>query len=391
MREIIVTKAEAGQRFDRFLGRYLPEASSGFIHKMLRKKNIKLNAGRADGSEKIKEGDAIQIFFAEETLRKFTGEDRTAGPLTEEEKKLRAQVRLLYSSDDVLIFHKPAGMLTQKAKRDDDSLNDYLLDYCRTQMGMTEEMFRRFRPSVANRLDRNTSGIVLCGVTTAGLQELARLLRERGMEKYYLCIVQGALREDRKIRGWLYKDEKKNTVTLLTHPAKGAEPVETWYQVLAASSRATLLKVRLITGKSHQIRAHLASEGHPVLGDYKYGSRKENDILKRTTGINYQMLHSYEIRMPGGQMEDENTAIVTMAGQAGEPDGKKGLHVIDPPPEDFVRAMEMYGLSPDSIRKKTEADGRRRRKTDRSEENDGNMDIQRTAGFRPRRNGKLHK
>ncbi len=335
MREIIVTKAEAGQRFDRYLQKYMPGAAAGFLHKMLRKKNIKLNGKKAEGREKIKEGDAIQIFFSEETLAKFTGASAGGGAIpmsgsgrTEEEKALRRQVRLLYSLEDILIFHKPAGMLTQKAKPEDDSLNDYLLDYCREKGIIKEGNASVFRPSVANRLDRNTSGMVLCGITTAGLQMLSRLLRERNLEKYYLCLVRGVMKEDRKIKGWLLKDDKRNTVTLSRHPREGAAPVETWYQVMTVSPEATLLKVRLITGKSHQIRAHLSSEGHPVLGDYKYGDRRENDRLKRETGINYQMLHSYEMKAPGSVMLE----------------GGKELHVIDPPPRPFLKAMEVYGL-----------------------------------------------
>ena len=335
MREITVTKAEAGQRFDRFLSKYMPGAASGFLHKMLRKKNIKLNGKKAEGNEKVREGDTIQIFFSEDTFRKFTGEKESGAapagkgekagsvpPKKREENKLRSQVRLLYSSEDTLLFHKPAGMLTQKAAKEDDSLNDYLLDYCREKGIIRAGAPSGFRPSVANRLDRNTSGIVLCGITTAGLQRLALLLRNRNLEKYYLCIVQGVMKKDRKIKGYLKKDEERNVVTLLQRPEEGAEAVETWYQVLDTSSHATLLKVRLITGKSHQIRAHLASEGHPVLGDYKYGDRKANDALKRMTGISYQMLHSYELKMPG----------------------KNGIHIIDPPPEDFCRAMEACGL-----------------------------------------------
>ena len=112
---------------------------------------------------------------------------------------------------------------------------------------------------------------------------------------------------------------------------EGAAPVETWYEALAVSAEATLLKVRLITGKSHQIRAHLASEGHPVLGDYKYGNRQENDRLKRASGINYQLLHSYELRIP------EQVASV--------PEAMWGFRITDPPPEPFVRAMEHFGLS----------------------------------------------
>lgn len=332
MREITVTRAEEGQRFDRYLIRYMPGITSGFLHKMLRKKNIKLNGGRASGSEKLQEGDRIQIYFSDETLEKFTGqEERTARRLSAEQKKLRREVRLLYATDDVLFFHKPAGMLTQKARQEDDSLNDYLLDYCREHgMAGTEEK-SVFRPSVANRLDRNTSGIVLCGTTTAGLQMLSRLLRERSLEKYYLCIVRGQVHGSRKVKGWLVKDERRNTVTLRRTFMEGADPVETWYEALAVSAEATLFKVRLITGKSHQIRAHLASEGHPVLGDYKYGNRQDNDRLKRATGICYQMLHSSELQIPG-QAESV-------------PESMRGLRITDPPPEPFIQAMEYFGLT----------------------------------------------
>lgn len=372
MKEIIVTKAEAGQRFDRFLGKYMPGATSGFLHKMLRKKNIKLNGNKAEGNEKMKEGDAIQIYFSEETLRKFTAgagdlkQKKKSVTLTQEEIMLRKQVQLLYASEDTLIFHKPAGMLTQKAKQGDDSLNDYLLDYCRSNGIIKEGICTGFRPSVANRLDRNTSGIVLCGTTTKGLQILARLLREREMEKYYLCIVQGVIHTDKKIKGYLQKDHNKNTVTLLKHPAEGAEAVETWYQVLDTSAAATLLKVRLITGKSHQIRAHLASEGHPVVGDYKYGYRQQNDKFKQKTGISYQMLHSYEIKLPKAMPEEWKQC--------------SGLHVIDLPPEPFCQAMKYFGLTLHKGQEKRE-----QRKGKRKEYN-GNMDVQRTKGFRPRRN-----
>lgn len=371
MKEIIVTNAEAGQRFDRFLGKYMPGAAAGFLHKMLRKKNIKLNGNKAEGNEKIKAGDTVQIYFSEETFRKFTKDaenrkqKKQAASLTQEQINLRKQVRLLYDSEDALIFHKPAGMLTQKAKQSDDSLNDYLLDYCRNNGMIKEGACSGFRPSVANRLDRNTSGIVLCGVTMAGLQTLARLLRERELEKYYLCIVQGVIHTDKKIKGYLQKNHEKNTVTLLKHPAEGAEAVETWYQVLDTSSAATLLKVRLITGKSHQIRAHLASEGHPVVGDYKYGSRPQNDRLKQTTGMNYQMLHSYEIIMP-------KTMPTELAQWS-------GLHVVDPPPAPFREAMKYFGLR---LHKGKEKKAKQKQR----KEYNGNMDVQRTKRFRPRRN-----
>ena len=334
MRQITVTGEENGQRFDRFLGKYMPGASQGFLHKMLRKKNIKLNGKKAEGKEKLKEGDQIQIFFADETLDKFCQvekkEQKEQKVLKKEERKLREQIRVLYSSAHIVILHKPAGLLTQKASPKDDSLNDYLLSYCEEQGLVDPEKQNTFRPSVANRLDRNTSGIVLCGITTAGLQELSALLRNRKLEKYYLCLVQGRVKENKKVKGYLIKNEKKNTVRFVRKPEEGAMPVETWYEVLETSAQASLLRVRLLTGKSHQIRAHLAAEGHPVVGDYKYGSRSFNDQVKRESGICTQMLHSAELYIPPEVPEKLEEL--------------RGLRIKAPLPEPFVDLLKKWKM-----------------------------------------------
>ena len=345
MRELVITKREEGQRLDRFLCKYLPEAPSGFLHKMLRKKNVKLNDGKAAGNEKIKQGDRIQIYFSEETLDKFTGrnskKEKTTRALTQKQKELRGQVKVLYATEDVLILHKPAGMLTQKAEKEDDSLNDYLIDYCLEKGILTEEGLTVFRPSVANRLDRNTSGIVLCGISMAGLQALGRLMKERNLEKYYLCLVHGRVEQDRKLKGWLLKDEKTNRVRLFSKPVEGAAPIETWYQVLEKREEVSLLKIRLITGKSHQIRAHLASVGHPILGDGKYASGKMNQEMKKE-GIRYQLLHSYELKVP------DNVK--------GLPEELSGLHITAPLPSEFLTIMKKKGFSEALVKQ----EGRRR-------------------------------
>lgn len=340
MREIKITKVQAGQRLDRFLGKYLPEASGGFLHKMLRKKNIKLNEKKAEGNEKLVDGDRIQIYFSEETLEKFTGnmqkKTEQKQQLTAKQKALRKQVRLLFASEDVLIFHKPAGMLTQKAEKKDDSLNDYLLDYCREKGYVDEQTLRSFRPSVANRLDRNTSGIVLCGITTAGLQALSALLKERKLEKYYLCLVRGKVGKNQKIRGYLKKNENDNKVTLYQKPVEDSVPIETWYEPVKNTEQASLLKVRLVTGKSHQIRAHLASIGYPLFGDGKYGSRAFNEQLRKEEGVRYQMLHSYEIKVP------ENVSLPLKE--------LEGLHIVDPISADFARVLQNWNVLDGSVK-----------------------------------------
>lgn len=343
MREIIITKAQEGQRLDRLLGKYLPGASSGFLHKMLRKKNIKLNDQRADGSEKVLSGDSVKIYFSEETLEKFMGKARPE-PVKEQSSRSkdrrnkpvgegmsqRKRVKTLYEDENVIILHKPVGMLTQRAEITDDSLNDYLIDYCLEKGILQEETLQTFRPAAANRLDRNTSGMVLCGITTKGLQDISALLRNRNLGKYYLCIVEGNVKNGKNLKGYLVKDEKTNVVRYTKEEEAGAMPIETSYRVVKSNEKASLLKVKLITGKSHQIRAHLASDGHPVLGDFKYGNREWNMQAKREIGISWQMLHSYQLAFP----ESLQDTLSPLAGKL----------LTDPVPKEFARALQWLGL-----------------------------------------------
>ena len=311
MREIEISQREAGQRLDRFLSKYMPRASSGFLHKMLRKKNIKRNQAKAAGSDLLEAGDRIQLYFSEETLEKFLRpHQEPEGPRKEGPKKGsrekhsqvpgRKGVKLLYRDEDILAFHKPAGMLSQKADPRDDSLNDYLIDYCLDQGILTREDLSTFRPSVANRLDRNTSGIVLCGISVRGLQTLSRLFKNRSLGKFYLCPVKGEMHSTGRLTGYMSKDKKSNRVIWSRVNETGAAAVETEYRVLDSSPEVSLLEIHLITGKSHQIRSHLASIGHPVLGDYKYGDRPFNDRLKAKYGLSHQLLHCWRVHMPDG-------------------------------------------------------------------------------------------
>lgn len=294
---------EAGQRLDKFLHKYMPVAGTAFFYKMLRKKNITLNGKKAEGKEILSVGDKVSFFFSEETFQKFRGisekTSETAAPTEEYEKAFLTLkgISVLYEDENVVILDKPAGILSQKAAQKDLSLNEWLTGYLLSQKQITAKELETFRPSVCNRLDRNTSGIVLCGKTLAGSQELGKLIKERQIGKFYRTFVKGQIKERKQITGTLVKDETANKVTVSSKGEPGQE-IKTAYVPLAQAGDMTYLEVELITGKTHQIRAHLASIGHPLAGDGKYGDRKWNEKLRLSFGVKWQLLHAYRLEFP---------------------------------------------------------------------------------------------
>lgn len=296
MKEIIIKTNEAGQRFDKYLKKYLSEAPGSFVYKMLRKKNITLNGKKADGSEKLNVGDSVKLFMSDETIDKFS---------VSEEKGVKSTVLpkvdfdIVYEDANVLFINKPSGMLSQKADAKDVSVIEYVTDYLlKTEQISTEEL-KTFHPAVCNRLDRNTSGLITAGKSLVGLQIMSELFKDRTLKKYYLCMVKGKIERPKYIKGFLRKDKKTNKVEILKNASgKDVMPIETEYLPIAWNDEITLLKVHLITGRTHQIRAHLASVGHPLLGDYKYGSKKWDDIYKKKYKIEDQVLHAYELKLP---------------------------------------------------------------------------------------------
>lgn len=299
MKQFEIRSFEAGQRMDRFTSRLLSSAPKSFIYKMLRKKNIVLNDKKATGQEILKAGDIIKIYFSDETFEKFAqGSGQVT--VTAASGNIR-KPKIIYEDEDILILNKPKGLLSQKAAPGDYSANDFVLEYLMETGQLSQQDLKTFRPSICNRLDRNTSGLLTAGKTMHGLQELSRLLRQRTLKKYYLCLAEGVVRKPFHLKGYLKKDRRANKVTVQDKPFQGADPVEITGEPVRYAGNVTLLRIHLITGRSHQIRVQLAHAGHPILGDFKYGGRKLNEWLKQKTGIESQLLHAWKMELPDGR------------------------------------------------------------------------------------------
>lgn len=292
MKEIIISENEAGQRFDKYLDKYFKDAPKSFIYKMLRKKNITRNGKKAEGSEKLVSGDIIKMFLADDTIDKFRGNAEITTV------KRHIELDIIYEDENIIVVNKPVGMLSQKSEPHDESLNEYIIDYLLSDGKADKDTLRTFKPSICNRLDRNTSGIVLAGVSLKGLQTLSFMLKDRSLQKYYYCIVDGVMRESQKINGYLRKSLSDNHVEIRDKMFDDASYIETYYEPVKDNGRITLLKVKLITGKTHQIRAHLAWIGHGIIGDYKYGNSKVNNYFNKKYGCRSQLLHAGEVVFP---------------------------------------------------------------------------------------------
>lgn len=322
MQIINIGQNEAGQRMSKLLMKYLDKAPASFIYKMLRKKNIVLNASKADGTEILKAGDEIKLFLSEDTIAEFrslgAAEAISKAPSKPVSRRLEhAEAKLshgttaslgselkrewiVYEDRNVLIVNKPFGILSQRAEKTDCSLVEMLSEYLLDTGAIDARQLETFKPSVCNRLDRNTSGLVIAGKTLLGLQAMTELIRNRSVRKFYMCIVKGKVPQGvTHIRGFLKKDEKTNRVTISEKRTSDAdERIETKYRAVRTYPGYTLVEVELLTGKTHQIRAHLASVGNPIIGDEKYGDRAVNQFFKKGCRLRSQLLTAYRLCFP---------------------------------------------------------------------------------------------
>ena len=290
MKTVTIEKNDAGQRLDKFLTKTFRNLPVSRMYKYIRQKDIKLNGKRCDISTRLQPGDVLTLYVKEEFLTE-------TAPVYDFLTASR-QLDIVYEDAHLLLLNKKAGLLVHP---DDREFRDTLI--ARVQRYLYEKgeydpaAENSFAPALVNRIDRNTCGIVIAAKTAAALRILNDKLKNREIEKYYLCIVHGILKKkEDTLLGYLEKDEKRNQVTVLDAASggrrEGARSIATRYRVLEEREGLSLLEIQLLTGRTHQIRAHLASIGHPLLGDGKYGS----NALNRGTGFNRQALCSYKLR-----------------------------------------------------------------------------------------------
>ncbi len=308
MIRLVITENEQQQRLDRFLKKYFRNAPLSRIYKMIRK-DVKVNGRREKEDYQLQTEDEVVVHVSEEEAGLLSKKPETV--------KAKRQFRIVYEDENLLLVEKPYGLLIHGDRTEKkNTLANQVIDYLIEAGSYVPQRERTFVPSPVNRLDRNTTGIVIFGKNNLALQCLNQMLRQRNcIEKYYLTVVKGTLREELHLRDYLQKDGASNQVSILGGSAiareihtggrqgnetgtnqADAKEIETRAKPLAWGKGFTLVEVHLITGRTHQIRAHLSSAGYPVIGDEKYGEPALNRKLQREFGLFGQFLHAYRLR-----------------------------------------------------------------------------------------------
>lgn len=278
---------EQEQRLDKFLRKYLANAPLSYIYKAIRK-DIKVNGKRGKEDTILKLGDKVSFYISEEELDKMKKVRRTS--------KAKRQFTVSYEDDNILIAVKPFGLLTHgDSQEKKNHLANQVVDYLIEKGDYNPRLEKTFTPAPVNRLDRNTTGLVLFAKNNETLKNLNAMIREKdSVRKCYLTIVKGALKEELYLHDKMVKDHKLNKITVIDRDAQGKD-MQTIARPLMVKDGYTLTEVEIITGRTHQIRAHLAKAGYPIIGDVKYGDRKTNDKVRKRFGLSTQLLHAYKL------------------------------------------------------------------------------------------------
>lgn len=283
MREFKITKNDSGQRLDKFITKAVPKLPKGLLYKYIRIKRIKLNGKRCEISDRLSEGDIVECYVSDEF---FEAESKRP-----EFMLAPSSVDAVYEDENVLLCNKPAGLIVHEGNDwCADTLIARIQHYLYKKGEYDPQNENSFVPALCNRIDRNTCGIVIAAKNAATLRVLNDKIKDRELEKKYLCVVKGTPKKQSGVlEHYILKNEKTNTVEALASPAPGAKTAKTKYTVLSSHDGMSLVEAELLTGRTHQIRAQFAAIGHPLIGDTKYGKAKDG------RGFTWQALCSYKL------------------------------------------------------------------------------------------------
>ena len=286
MKQITIGKNDSGQRLDRFLGKAFPSLSQGIICRAIRNKRIKVGGKRTETAYRLAEGDQIQLYLNDELL---------APPAAPDDfMSADDNLTVVYEDENILLADKAPGLVVHEdEEKTADTLINRIKKYLFVKGEYSPENEQSFAPALCNRIDRNTGGIVIAAKNAEALRILNQKIKDRELDKKYLCVVAGKMqKKEALLTAYLEKNTEKNLVTVTDKKTPANRTIKTRYRVLEETDEMSLLEVDLLTGRTHQIRAHMAYIGHPLLGDGKYG---RNQINKQY-GYKYQALYSYKLK-----------------------------------------------------------------------------------------------
>ena len=290
MKQITIQENDAGQRIDKYLKKLLVRAPANLIYKMFRKKDVKINGKAVNEKYILTKGDILSLFLYEDKFIELTEE--------KEIHDIEITFDVLYEDAQILVVNKPVGLLVHEDNNERiNTLSNQVLKYLHQKGEYNLHREQSFIPGPAHRLDRNTSGIVIFGKTLAALQTLHEMIKRHDcIEKRYLTIVKGKVAKAEDLQGYIKKLDDKAKVIFVKKNSEGALFMHTKVFPRKCGEKYSLVEVQILTGRMHQIRLHLASIQHPIIGDAKYGDFQSNRELKQKFHLQHQLLHAYKIR-----------------------------------------------------------------------------------------------